>query len=72
MNNERRVDVEQSDGGDDVEPNEAAASSLNPSVMSDTSGGSSAAKLPSGSRQNSKSKISEKVKEHFDHLPSRK
>ena len=63
MNNEglNCVDMEQSDGGDDVELNEAAAPSLNPSVMSDTSGGSSAAKLPPGSRLNSKSKISEKV-----------
>ena len=38
MNNERLncVDVEQSDGGDDVELDEAAAPSLNPSMMSDT------------------------------------
>ena len=72
MNNEglNCVDMEQSDGGDDVELSEAAAPSLNPSMMSDSSGGSSAAKLPPGSCQNSKSKISEKVKEHFDHLPS--
>ena len=52
------------------ELNAAAAPSLNPSMMSDTSGGSSAAKLPSGTRQSSESKISEKMKEHFDHLPS--
>ena len=38
MNNEglNCVDMEQSDGGDDVELNVAAASSLNPSMMSDT------------------------------------
>ena len=38
MNNEvlNCVDMEQSDGGDDVELNEAAAPSLNPSMMSDT------------------------------------
>ena len=38
MNNERLncVDMEQSDGGDDMELNEAAAPSLNPSMMSDT------------------------------------
>ena len=38
MNNEglNCVDMEQSDGGDDVELSEAAAPSLNPSVMSDT------------------------------------
>ena len=38
MNNEELqcVDIEQSDGGDDVELNEAAASSLNPSMMADT------------------------------------
>lgn len=38
MNNEglNCVDMEQSDGGDDVELSEAAAPSLNPSMMSDT------------------------------------
>ena len=38
MNNEglNCVDMEQSDGGDDVELNEAAAPSLNLSIMSDT------------------------------------
>ena len=38
MNNEglNCVDMEQSDGGDDVELNKAAAPSLNPSMMSDT------------------------------------
>ena len=72
MNNERLncVDVEQSDGGDDVELNEAAAPSLSPSMLSNASRGFSAAKLLPGSRQNSKSKILEKLKERFDHSPS--
>ena len=74
MNNEglNCVDMEQSDGGDDVELNETAALNINPSMMSDTSAllPSSFLKLLPGSRQYSKSKVSENVKEHFDHLPS--
>ena len=64
------IDMEQSDGGNAVELNEAAAPSPNPSIMSDTSGCSSAAKVPPAPRQNSKSKISERVKEHFTDLPT--
>ena len=48
MNNEglNCVDMEQSDGGDEVELSEAVAPGLNPSMISDTSGGYSAANLP--------------------------